>query len=1132
MADAVRLVDAAGTVEVQRRTGAPWERATPGMVLVPGDRVRTGTGSRATFQFSDRSVFRLNQSSVLEIRPSNATNGRRSLFLRTGEMFFLDRERPARLEIETPTSTSAIRGTEFVLGAEGPEGATRLTLLEGSVLLAAGGAEMEVRGGEMASVAPGGVPQARPLLEARSAVQWCLYYPGVIVPSDLELTPDEAVRLADSLGAYGRGDMRAALAALPGEGLGSQDAQGYAAGLRLAVGQTADVDRLRGVGMGAGGAAVRALGVLVAAARGEVLESEPDPLAPTASEALAASYYWQSRSEIRKALQAAERAVALAPGSGYAWVRRAELEWAEGRRRAAMASLERGREASPGNPMAAVVAGFIELERGRVTVAREHFERAREMDGGLAEIWLGLGLVAERVGDGEEALRAMQLAAATEPGRAVVRSYLGKAWSASGAASLADTEFERALELDPNDPTTWFYRGLHRQQNHRLNESVDDLQESVVRNDGRSVFRSSLGLDRDRAMRRADLSIGYSALGLDEWAARTASRALADDYTDYSAHLFRARTIQRQLEDASGLETRHEAARQSHLLVANLLAPPEGAHLSQHLSQQEHLRPFEGGALHGSSLTEYRSSGDFAETASLFGTVGRLGYALDGRYLTMQGDRPNATREEGLMSLQAKQAVGDRDEFYLQAGWQQRKGDDLARLYDPNTSIPGLRFDEEERPSAYLGWHREWHPASHTLALASVIDARQHLLNPAPQILYLRERGGAPVDLSTRPYMNLDLLSRFRLVSVELQQIWQTERHAIVAGVRYQSGDYDVEQTLSQPGTTVLSLDGDLPGMIGAGGYAYYTFAPVRSLRITGGLAYDDLRHPANATWPPLGTDAARERQWSPKVGIRWEPWSGGFVRAAYTRSLGASEFAQSVRLEPVEVGSFTQVFRNLAPASVTGLLTGLPQEVAGLGVDQTFPSRTFAGLTFERVATDGRRELGVARNTRPVPTVDAVGTLAQELEYREHTASIYVGQLLGRWWSAGLRYSLAEAELETAFPTLPVGLPGARGLSEDSRSVLGQLRLHAGFHHESGFFAQWASEFLHQAGGGDAARLSDEAVWQHDVWVGYRFPRRRAEVRLGVINLTDQDYRLNPLNDFRPRWRERTFEAAVRIQF
>ena len=62
-------------------------------------------------------------------------------------------------------------------------------------------------------------------------------------------------------------------------------------------------------------------------------------------------------------------------------------------------------------------------------------------------------------------------------------------------------------------------------------------------------------------------------------------------------------------------------------------------------------------------------------------------------------------------------------------------------------------------------------------------------------------------------------------------------------------------------------------------------------------------------------------------------------------------------------------------------------------------------------------------------------------------------------------------------------------------------------------------------------ARPGDN-FWQLNVFAGYRFPHRRAEVRLGVLNLTDRDYRLNPLNLVSEPPRERTFYASFRFAF
>ena len=55
---------------------------------------------------------------------------------------------------------------------------------------------------------------------------------------------------------------------------------------------------------------------------------------------------------------------------------------------------------------------------------------------------------------------------------------------------------------------------------------------------------------------------------------------------------------------------------------------------------------------------------------------------------------------------------------------------------------------------------------------------------------------------------------------------------------------------------------------------------------------------------------------------------------------------------------------------------------------------------------------------------------------------------------------------------------------------------------------------------------------WQLNAFAGYRFPRRKAEVMIGLLNITDQDYRLNPLNIYNELPRERTLAFRFRLNF
>jgi outer membrane receptor protein involved in Fe transport len=61
---------------------------------------------------------------------------------------------------------------------------------------------------------------------------------------------------------------------------------------------------------------------------------------------------------------------------------------------------------------------------------------------------------------------------------------------------------------------------------------------------------------------------------------------------------------------------------------------------------------------------------------------------------------------------------------------------------------------------------------------------------------------------------------------------------------------------------------------------------------------------------------------------------------------------------------------------------------------------------------------------------------------------------------------------------------------------------------------------------------IPGDDFWQFNLFAGYRFPRRRAELTFGLLNLTDQDYRLNPLNLYLELPRQRTLLVSLRFNF
>ncbi|MCC7375975.1 MAG: FecR domain-containing protein [Verrucomicrobiales bacterium] len=1127
----VFVIEFVGQVEASRGGTNAWTPVKTHEVLRPGDQLRTGDASRATLQFSDRSVFRVNQSSVLEIRPPAKPDGWKELFLKIGSIFFLDRERPSNIRITTPTSTSAIRGTEFLLAVTDPEGTTQLSMFDGVVALASNQQEVEVTTGQQAQVARGESPKVSPLQLTSRLIQWCFYYPAVLDPADLSFDAPALEALAPALARYQQGDLPGAAQVLPPnpERFGDSAAV-FAAALKLAVGQLAEFDALA-ARLSPPPATLKALSWLVAIIRQEEVATHPVSHPSTPSEWLAWSFVLQSRFDLPGAAHAAKQAHSLDPAFGHAWIRYAELEWSLGHANEARRALAKGRELSPRNPRIGILQGFLHLAAANTSAARESFQDARDLDGAVGDAWLGLALCAAREGDSDEARRLFQIAAAMEPQRAVTRSYLGRAFDETRNPILAGHEFDLALRLDPADPTAWLYRGMHHQQTHALNSSVLDFQESLDRNDNRGLFRSRLLLDEDRATRQADLSISYAATGLSDVAARTASRAIEDDYANASAHLMRARALH-ELEDPRRVDLRLEASRANHLLLANLLAPPGAANLSQQLSQQDYYRAGSGGLFHGSSLSEYRSSGDWTESATLFGSDRRFAYALDGQWQSLHGERPNAAQELAQASLQLRQNVTEDDGLFLQAGMLRREGGDPSRLYDPETALRDYRFHEWQEPSLALGYTHAWGPGSHTLLLVSHVEERLEIYNPEPDILFLRHDHGQPTSLLVDPFFDSRLDSRFPLTSAELQQIWQTPDHLVVAGVGYQTAELDSTQTLNRELSAIRFDTQTSPEFSEARGYAYYTYRGWRPLQLTAGAVYQDITFPRNAGWAPISDDTNHRTELSPKAGFSLTPWHGGVFRGAFAPSLGSQDFASSLRLEPSEIGGFTQTFQGISPAASTGVLVGQSQQMLGLAYDQRLGARTFVGIAAEELRSWGSRDVGYVTHSGTAPVPDQTGQLSEHLDFRELALSFYATHLIGNRWAVGLRYRLSDDQLESQFPTLPADLPGLENFAGPTEAVLHELEGFALFNHECGFYAQWSSHWRgqHSSGGVDAP--PDESFWQHDLAVGYRFHYRQADLRLGLLNLFDQDYRLNPLNPYHEPPRRRTLQVSLRINF
>jgi len=102
----------------------------------------------------------------------------------------------------------------------------------------------------------------------------------------------------------------------------------------------------------------------------------------------------------------------------------------------------------------------------------------------------------------------------------------------------------------------------------------------------------------------------------------------------------------------------------------------------------------------------------------------------------------------------------------------------------------------------------------------------------------------------------------------------------------------------------------------------------------------------------------------------------------------------------------------------------------------------------------------------------------------------------------------------------------------QNLESLLQTVNLHANWNHPSGLFSILEANWYHQNNLNFMPDEPGDDFWQLNAYVGYRFWHRKAELTVGLLNITDQNYRLEPLNLYNETARNRTFLARLLISF
>ncbi|MGZ6201478.1 MAG: FecR domain-containing protein, partial [Thermodesulfobacteriota bacterium] len=505
----------------------------------PGDMIRIMRLSRADIVLSNQAILRLDQNTTVTF--SEPEKEKPFLVnLLDGAAYFFSRVRRS-IRVMTPFVNAIVEGTEFYARVE--NGKTFVSLFEGHLGLTNEAGSITLSKGQSAVAEANRAPAIQIVVRPREAVQWTLYYPSVLDfrPSTLQAPAGSQDIIRKSVELYMEGHAHRALESLEGLTEEIRDPRffTYRASLLLSLGRVdqAKPDIEKALNLAPFNSQALALQSIIAVVQNDKEKAlslarkaiESDPKSGVARIAL--SYAQQANFDLKGALNNLKDAVRFEPENALAWARLAEIWLSFGDLDKSFDAAKEAVSLNPNLSRTQTVLGFAYLAQVKTKKSKDAFEKAILLDQADPLPRLGLGLAKIREGGfpkwepelGKlvdkgllEGTRELEIAASLDPNNSLIRSYLGKAYYEETRDKLAGNQLAIAKELDPSDPTAFFYDAIRKQSINRPGEALRDLQESISLNDNRAVYRSRLLLDSDLAARSASLAQIYNNLGF-QW---------------------------------------------------------------------------------------------------------------------------------------------------------------------------------------------------------------------------------------------------------------------------------------------------------------------------------------------------------------------------------------------------------------------------------------------------------------------------------------------------------------------------------------------------------------------------------------------------------------------------------------
>ena len=1072
------VVSVQGRVEFHRAGQPGWHPAQLNTFLCVGDRVRVRSRSRAALRLSNETMLRLDQKTAITIVDPE-TGPSTLLELMNGAMHVITRT-PKPFKIRTPVVNASVEGTEFFISTQQPQAS--IVVFEGKVSVVNAQGRLMLTNGEAAVVHKAQPPRREILLEPLDAVQWALHYPAVIdyrLDAESEARLPEAVR--NALAYYRLGKLTEALSELDRLAVDAHTIESllHRAGLLLVVGQAEEAQRDlgRALQLEPDNSDALALQAVVAVTQNDKAAalrwaSQAVELNPASSMArLALSYAQQAHFQIKPALDSVAAAVRFDPGHVLAWARLAELHMSMGELDQALAAARRAVDLDPGLAKTQTVLGFAHLLRIDMDQASTIFGQAIALDQADPMPRLGLGLALVRQGRLAAGRRALEIAASLDPANSLVRSYLGKVYFEEKQYGLASTQYDLARTRDPQDPTPWFYDAIQKQTQNRPIEALRDIQKSIELNDNRAVYRSRLLLDQDQAGRGASLARIYDNLGLQRRALVETASSLSFDPANHSAHRF--------LSDAYASIPRHEIARVSELLQAQLLQPVNVNPVQPRMAVADlniitHTGPAVAGFNEFAPLMArnrpqlvasglYGSDRTLGDEVVFFAVYDRASISLGQFHFSTRGFRrndldpdhpdPGRSRKDStlIQSVNNHDVTHDIYNAFLQYA--------LTPKFNLQAELVSRRTAHGDFAAENL-YHRDYNPYNRrTLREDSVRIGARYALLPRQDFL-----------LSAKYVDRRENFTGMKFPAsgkqIEAQHILKQDSLRTVTGGAVYRYSFDNQSPFFA-----------LPGRLHRESvYSYLYLNALASFDVTLGLGYDSF----------TGANSKKAGKVNPKIGLQWYVNDYLQLRSAWFETTKSHLLGQQT-LEPTQIAGFNQFFDD--PNATRTRRTGI-------GLDARAADNLYGGAE-------------VSERTLRIPLMQSEtlpeASLAAEKQ-RERWYRLYLNWLLDTSWSIK-----AELQFER------VDRRGYQYYLQPRRIDTLSAPVSIEYFHASGFFAKFSTTYVKQQqwltglpkeehdDPWNGAGTSDFMLL--DAIAGFRLPNRRGLLSLEVRNLLDKTF-------------------------